>query len=254
MKNTIFTICAMVLCFALCACTVSNTVTYNKTPSVTYAESLYNDGDYNNFKQFCTTMSGNNDNKDERDNFFNYILTKATTVDSKNASDEYLQMLDIISACLELPLTQDYVVNGLKSVYNSIDSKLTEQSKDYLLGVWERADSSKLNGSKIEVYYNEDGALESRFIGLPDAETTSFKINDIKWTNLQFANYKCFYLLDMANSEINIETYYKNDDKTISTYRGATANIDFDQNTIYIKYDSPDSVTSGAYQTWKKSQ
>ncbi len=254
MKNIIFTICAVTLCFALCACGGDNTFSYNQTPSVTYAENLYNDGNYTQFKEFCDTMSGNNDDKEERDNFFNYVLIKAATVDSEETKDEYEGMLDIISACLELPLTQDYVVNGLKAVYNSIDTKLTEQSKEYLLGVWERADSTTLSGAKIEVYYNDDGLLESKFIGLPDAATTNFKINDIKWKNLQFANYKCFYLSDMANSEINAETFYKNSDKTISSYRGATANINFEQNIISIKYDSPDSVSTGGYQTWKKAE
>ena len=252
MKKFSFTICAAVLCLTLCSCGSDNTITYEQTPSVIYAENLYNDGDYAHFMEFCDTMSQNNDDKADRDNFFNYILIKASTVDSEEKSDEYGQMLDIISVCLDLPLTQGYVISGLESVYNGIDAKLTEQSKEYLLGVWERYDDTNLSGAKIEVYYNDDGKLESRFIDLPDGDATNFKINDIKWKNVQFANYKCFYLSDMMNSEITEKSYYQSQDKTVSSYRGATANINFDENTISIKYDTPQSVTVGGYQVWKK--
>lgn len=249
MKKTFIIILTVVLAFVLCSCGGKSVISYEETPSVTYAENLYNTN-FEQYKEFCSTMAGNNDDKQERDNFFNYVLVKAATVDSENAESEYINTLDYIAECLKLPLTQHHVVNGLKSIYNSIDTKLTEKSKQYMLGKWRRVDASVLSGAAIEVYINQDGEYESKFTGLPDAETTSYKIGDIKWKNLQFANYKTVYLQDLVNFKINTETYYKSDDKTVSEYKGATGQIMFEQNKIVIVYDS--KGISDTHQTWEK--
>ena len=238
MKSKFIILCVIILSILLCSCGNDNVITYNETSYVTRAKNLYEEGNYTQFIDFCKIMAGNNDNKQERDNFFNYILVYFSEIDSNNAEDEYEISLEIISECLKLPLTQDHVVTGLKSIYNSIDSKLTEKSKEFMLGKWKRYDTSTLNNTIIEIYKDENGDIFAKTVALPDGETTNFKIGDIKWKDIQFANYKCFYLLDMSNSEINIETYYKNDDKTVSSYKGATATIDFEYNLINLRHDS----------------
>jgi hypothetical protein len=238
----------------LCSCSNSFTVAYDTTNSIERAEKLYNEGNYNGYIDFCKTMAGNNDDKAERDNFFNYVLVKFAKVDQDNSEAEFNNALKILSECIKLPLTQQHIVTGLKATYNHIDTKLILKSHQYLIGKWKREDSSNLNNAVIEVYKDEDGNLVSKVKSLPDGESTKFKIGDIKWKDITFANHKTFYLSDKSNAEINVETYYKNNEKTISSYVGATANIDFENNTIILTHDSADSQGNIHRQVWKKTE
>ena len=237
----------------LCSCSNTFTVSYDTTNTIERAEKLYKEGNYTGYIDFCKTMAGNNDDKTDRDNFFNYVLVKFADIDQNNSEAEYEKALEILSACIKLPLTQDHVVNGLKATYNHIDSKLIKKSEQYLVGSkWKREDDTNLNDSEIEIYKDEEGNICSKIISLPDGESTNFKIGDVKWKNVIFSNHKTFYLFDKSNAEINVETYYKDSGKTVSSYIGATAKIDFEKNTIALIYDSSDSQGNIRSQLWHK--
>ena len=141
----------IIISLLFCSCSNSYTVAYDTTSTIEHAEKLYNEGNYNGYIEFCKTMAGNNDDKDDRDNFFNYVLVKFAKIDQDNSESEYKKALEILSACIKLPLTQEHVVTGLKATYNHIDTKLILKSQEYLIGKWKREDSSNLNNSIIEV-------------------------------------------------------------------------------------------------------
>jgi len=251
MKIKSIVIC-IIMSLLLCSCSNTFTVSYDTTNTIERAEKLYKEGNYTGYIDFCKTMAGNNDDKTDRDNFFNYVLVKFADIDQNNNEAEYEKALEILAACIKLPLTQEHIVSGLKATYNHIDSKLILKSQDYLIGRWQRDDTSNLNDAIIEVYRDENGNLASKLKSLPDGESTSFKIGDIKWKDITFANYKTFYLVDKSNAEINVETYYKNSGKTVSSYIGATGKIDFEKNTIALTYDSSDSQGNIRSQLWHK--
>ena len=242
----------IIISLLLCSCGNGFTVAYDTTSTIERAEKLYNEGNYNGYIEFCKTMAGNNDDKAERDNFFNYVLVKFARIDQDNIEAEFKNSLKILEECIKLPLTQEHIVTGLKATYNHIDTKLIIDSQDYLLGKWKREDSSNLNNSVIDVYKDEEGNIVSKLRSLPDGETTKFKIGDIKWKDITFANYKTFYLYDKSNEQINIETYYKDSEKTISSYVGATATIDFENNKITLTHDSADNQGNIHRQVWHK--
>ncbi len=71
--------------------------------------------------------------------------------------------------------------------------------------------------------------------------------------DIEFANHKMFFLSDMTTTETTGQkSYYKNEDSAVNSFRGATAILDFDKDTITVTYDRASSVTSGARQVWIK--
>ena len=239
MKKTLTVLLIFLMCISLFGCgSKKEQLTYEETFSTNQAEKLFSEEKYDDFKELCKIMSGNNDDPQDRDNFFNFVALHFEEINKSNNREKFKPSLEIISECLKLPLTQQPVIKSLKTTHASIDKKLTEQSKEYIIGKWQRRDETNLNGMVMEIQKDKNGNLMGKIVSVPDADTTTFKTGDAKWINIIFANHKTIYFSDKANSEINTQMYYTNDSKTVSSYKGAIATINFDYNTMVVEYDS----------------
>ena len=256
MKNKIILFFAVIImCLTLAACGAGNdqgTLTYTPNSTTEQADSMFENGNTVDLQNLCEVMAGNNDHPEERDNFFNYILAKVVEFDTTDDQSKYSGCLEVIETCLNQPLTQAHVVSGLKQAYVNMDTKLTEQTKQYMTGKWRRIDNTIMSGMIVEVFDSEEFGFCSKVVALPDGSDVQFKINDIKWNDIQFANHKKFYLHDLVTEESSGTTYYKNDSKTVTKLKGATATINFEKDTIVINYDAASGVTTGSHQVWLK--
>lgn len=241
-----------ILIMSLCGCGGKEVVvSYNEGDETVKADALFEEGNAEELRLLCEIISGNNDDPESRDNFFYYMLIKIASIAENNEEDKYEIALDVLDTCLSLPLTKAVVSDGLKQYYSIIDSRLTEKTKEYLIGKWKRTDSTLLTGTTVEVKETENG-LVSVITGLPDDDTLKFRIGDVKWDNIQFSNHKMFYFFDLTTEEIKgVENYYKDETSAAYIYSGATARINFDNNSITVRYEK-DDMTSGASQIWVK--
>lgn len=238
---------------SLCGCSGGEevVVSYEEGDETLRADMLFEEGSTAELKLLCKTMSGNNDDPETRDNFFYYILIKIASIAENEEEDKYETALEVMDTCLKLPLTQAVVSDGLKQCYRIIDGKLTEKTKEYLIGRWRRTDTTLMSGAVIEVIRSGD-SLEAKIMGLPDDESLRFRIGDTKWTNIQFANHQKFFFSDLSTEEIDgIENYYKDEAAAVYVYSEAVANINFNNDTITVSYEKSD-MTSGANQIWVK--
>ena len=252
-KRLIFA--ALALCMLLlCACGANTDSDIAYTPNATteQADRYFENNDENDLLALTLTMAGNNDYKEEQDNYFNYLLARITEIDTNNVSDKYTMCLNVIKRCLKEPLTQANVISGFKQLYFNIDTKLTQETMEYMKGEWLRIDKTGNSGMRVRVDYDEEYGFCGKISALPEGATSAFKIGDIKWNNIEFANYGKFYLHDLVIEESTAKTYFKNDSKTTSKLKGSTATIDTEKGTIRIKYDSATGVTSGSSQIWTK--
>ena len=250
-KISLFLIIAIfTLCLSACSGTKEVEVSYEEGIETVRADKLFEKNSAEALKALCRVMSKNNDDPQKRDNFFYYMIIKVATIAENNEEDKYETALEVIDTCLTLPLTQAVVSDNMKKYYNIIDTRLTEKTKKYLIGKWKRADTTLMAGSTVEVTEGENG-LVAKITGLPDSEL-KFKIGDIKWDNIQFANRKMFFFSDLSTEENEgIENYYKDAASAVYIYAGATGKINFDNNTIAIQYEKSD-MTSGGTQLWVK--
>ncbi len=243
-----------ILCivFSACGSNTDNELTYTPDGTTEQAERMFENNAVDDLVNLSRVMAGNNDYKDEQNNYFNYLLAKITEVDANNISDKYDICLNVMEACLDEPLTQAHIIYGFKALCLNIDTKLTEETKQYMLGEWLRIDKNNYAGMRVRVVNDEEFGFCSRISAIPEEASTAFRINDVKWNSVQFANHKKFYLQDMIIEKTGGETYYKNTSKTTSKLKGATATIDPEKGTISIKYDSTGNVTVGSSQMWVK--
>lgn len=250
---SIITAAALAAC-AMTACGGDEEeIAYTETTEIQNAELMFSANDLAGLTGLCEAMAENNDDKETRDNFFAYFLDRVSKVDSDNDERLYATTVSVIDRCLQYPLTSAAVVNGLQKTYNSIDSKMIEKVKEYMTGKWRRIDDTSLSGTVVEVQNDPEFGFISRITALPDDPDLKFKIGDIKWNDIEFANHKMFFLSDMTTTETTGQKiYYKNDDSAVSSFRGATAILDAGRDTITITYDRASSVTSGARQAWVK--
>lgn len=226
---------------------------YTETAEVSNAEAMFAENDLPGLTNLCEAMADNNDDTQARDNFFAYFLDKVMQIDANNDEALYPTVISVIDKCLQYPLTSAQLVSGLQKTYTSIDAKMIEKVKEYMLGKWRRIDTTSLSGTVINIENDPEFGFISKITALPDDPDLKFKIGDIKWTNIEFANYKMFFLSDMTTTETTGQkSYYKNDDATVTSFRGATAVLDFDNDTITVTYDRTTNVTSGSKQVWIK--
>jgi hypothetical protein len=247
---TVFALCMVLLC--ACGANTDSDILYTPDATTEQADRLFESKSENELIALSMTMAGNNDFKEEQNNYFNYLLAKITDIDTNNDSDKYTMCLNIIKKCLKEPLTQANVIAGFKQLYYNIDTKLSQETMEYMKGEWLRIDKTSNSGMKVRVDYDEELGLCARISALPEGATNAFRIGDVKWNSIEFANYGKFYLNDLVIEELTGKTYYKNDSKTTSILKGSTATIDTEKGTIRIKYDSASGVTSGANQLWAK--
>ena len=247
---TVIAICMILLC--ACGADTDNELVYTPNATTEQADRLFDSNAENELINLSLTMAGNNDYKEEQNNYFNYLLAKITEIDEYNISDKYTMCLKVISKCLKEPLTQANVISGFKQLYFNIDTKLSQETMEYMKGEWLRVDKSGNAGMRVKVEYDEELGLNAKISALPEGATSAFRIGDVKWHNIKFANYQKFYMNDLVIEESNAKTYFKNDSKTTSKLRGSTATIDCEKGTLRIKYDSASGVTSGANQLWAK--
>lgn len=252
-------IISIITAAALAACAMTacggdeEQIAYTETTEIQNAELMFAANDLAGLTNLCQAMAENNDDKATRDNFFAYFLDRVSKVDSDNDERLYATTVSVIDKCLQYPLTSATIVNGLQKTYNSIDTKMIEKTKEYMMGKWRRIDTTSLSGTVIEVQNDPEFGFISRITALPDDPDLKFRIGDIKWADIEFANHKMFFLSDMTTTETTGQkSYYKNEDSAVSSFRGATAILDPDKNTITVTYDRASSVTSGARQVWVK--
>ncbi len=250
---SIITAAALAAC-AMTACGGDEEeIAYTETTEIQNAELMFAANDLTGLTSLCQAMAENNDDKETRDNFFAYFLDRVSRVDSENDERLYTTTVSVIDKCLQYPLTSATLVSGLQKTYNNIDTKMIEKTKEYMLGKWRRIDTTSLAGTVVEVQNDSEFGFISRITALPDDPDLKFKIGDIKWADIEFANHKMFFLSDMTTTETTGQkSYYKNDDSAVSSFRGATAILDPDKDTITVTYDRASSVTSGARQVWVK--
>lgn len=254
-KKILSIITAAVL--AVCAMTAcggeEEKIAYTETTETQNAELMFAANDLAGLTNLCQAMAENNDDKETRDNFFAYFLGRVSKVDSDNDEKLYETTVSVIDKCLQYPLTSATLVSGLQKTYNSIDTKMIEKTKEYMMGKWRRIDTTFLSGTVIEVQNDPEFGFMSRITALPDDPDLKFRVGDIKWADIEFANHKMFFLSDMTTTETTGQkSYYKNEDSAVNSFRGATAILDFDKDTITVTYDRASSVTSGARQVWIK--
>ena len=243
-----------ILCIAFSACGSGsgNELTYTPDGTTEQAERMFENNSAADLVNLSRVMAGNNDYKDEQNNYFNYLLAKITDIDTNNINDKYSLCLEVMDVCLDEPLTQAHVISGFKQLYFNIDTKLTEETKQYMLGEWLRIDRTSYAGMRVEVLEDEEFGFCSKITAIPEDTSGGFRIGDIKWNDVQFANHNKFYMQDLVVEENGAETYYKNTSKTTNKVKGSTATINFDKDTISIRYDSAGGVSIGSSQLWVK--
>lgn len=252
-KHVISVIIALCMILMLCACGSDNDeLIYTPNATTEQADRLFETNAENELINLSLTMAGNNDYKEEQNNYFNYLLAKIAEIDENNINDKYTLCLNVMKKCLKEPLTQANVISGFKQLYFNIDTKLSQETMEYMKGEWLRIDKTGNTGMKAKVEYDEELGLIAKISALPEGATSAFRIGDIKWNNIEFANYTKFYLNDLVIEESSAKTYFKNESKTTSSLKGATATIDIEKGTLRIKYDSASGVTSGSNQLWAK--
>lgn len=249
----LITIMIITICLTGCSQHKEVEISYTSCPETEAADKYFDEGKTDELKTLCKAMAANNDNPEERDNFFYYMLIKVASVTENAEEDKYTDMLNVLDTCLSLPLAQPAVSDGLKQYYAIIDNHLTQNTKQYIVGRWKRIDTTVLSGTIIEVINDETEGLKSEIISLPKNDSLKFNTGDLKWTNIQFANYKKFFFSDLTTEKVSQqENYYDvNTDNAIKVYSGAAGEIDFDNNTIKITYEKS-NVTGGAEQVWVK--
>ncbi len=251
----------MVVVILICSCAFTscsyknddNIITYTETDTIKKAEELFNSNAEDKLIDLCTEMAVENKDTQTRENFLMYILAKTNEINTENKEELYHVSLKVMQTCMKQPVASKIITSGLRSNYRNIDEKLTEITKEFLKGKWSRTDSSPLAGMVLIVEESMEEGLVARISYIPDSKVGKFKLNDIKWKNLNFANHEKFYFSDLASEE-TIETSHAGEvtSKISSTYKGAVAKIDFDKHQIKITYTIKENVTSGASQTWTK--
>ena len=139
-------------------------------------------------------------------------------------------------------------IKWYKGICNSA-SIFTEETKKYILGKWTRAGKTSMAGTVIEVMQDDKGVYCARVSAIPEDTTTPYAVNDTKWKNIQFANNSTFFFSDLTAKEN--DDSYKVGAGTVSIYSGATAIIDFENNTITVEHEKSD-ISNGLSQVWVK--
>ncbi len=247
---TVIALCMVLLCS--CGTNTDTDITYTPNATTEQADHMFETNAENDLISLTLTIAGNNDYKEEQNNYFNYLLAKITEIDTNNISDKYPMCLNVIQKCLKEPITQAHVISSFKQLYFNIDTKLSQEAIEYMKGEWLRIDNTSNTGMKVKVDNDEEFGLCAKISALPEGATSAFRIGNIKWNNIKYSNCKKFYMDDLVIEESSGKTYYKNESKATSMLKGATATIDIQKGIIRIKYDSASGVTSGANQIWIK--
>ena len=167
-KRLCLVVVALCLVF-LSACGINNDNDIEYTPNATteQADRYFETIAENDLINLSLTMAGTNDFKEEQDNYFNYLLAKITEVDENNDSEKYVMCLNVIKKCLKEPLTQANVISGFKALHFSIDSKLAQETIEYMKGEWYRLDKTSNAGMRVKVGYDEELGLHAKISALP---------------------------------------------------------------------------------------
>ena len=244
----------IVMCMLLgsfCGCSVNDdtAIVFEETTQTGQADAFFEQKDATELKKLCAQIALNTTNAEDKDNFFNYLITKIDYIIENGEEDKYVMTLDLLDSCIKLPLTDASLVSALRNQYHNIDTLLIEKSKEYILGEWKMLGTLTNQDYMIDVKNGENG-IEAFITSVTDI--SKFDVGDVKWTNIHFANYKEFYL-SVLTSEKNLgfESEYADNKSFVYVYSGAKGSIDFENEKIVVSYEKSD-INDGSNTVWAR--
>ena len=127
-------------------------------------------------------------------------------------------------------------------------AKTKEKAKAFMVGKWERANGSSLDGMIVECNGVEAGATGTVCF-VPETEEL-FQVGDSKWSYMSVEDENTLDILDMTKRR------GLGPNGIVTNYYNAQIRMDRQNNTIQVVYDVIDgSVTEKTQtQTWRKVQ
>lgn len=159
--------------------------------------------------------------EDDIDNGINLFNAMGDLISDKTLYDKYQYLL------IEAKAWADYAATKAKA-------------KAFMVGKWQRADGSELDGMIVECNGVEATAVGT-VIAIPDTEH-GFNIGDTKWSSLSVVDENTLSFRDMT----------KYDSGKVSGFYNANIKMNRTNNTITITYDIIDGNSYGQKQLWKK--